>query len=526
MAKPQYNTPEDEVTFNLLDEHTVAFLSKRGNIKLAPKVLNIPKDKRWNMKQLQSRLLQGILNGDSISTIAKSFGEVILNNRASAIRNARTMTTGAENRGRLDSYKNLESQGVVQKKVWIATPDDRTRESHLEIDGEEVDINAEFSNGCRFPGDPNGPPEEVWNCRCSMRDHIVGFRRPDGSISYIDHERDDTMHDRQISEEVERRKEEEPPQTEPPTEPERQVSVADLGSTADGYTDTQKQELADLLQKSNTTSSDVYLQEVERLRAPLRPERGKDGYYSPSEDRVHFKTEKVAVGSSYETPYEVHFHEYAHNIDAINGNVSTSYRDENGRTFDQIITDDWNRYFAKDATLESFEQNCDTSKGGMGAEGWTRSALRDWANREGLSYDDDRYSALREELRECRSEYAIRGFVHDHIDILQDVSYSEYMGKGPILDFCSEIKSRYTMIERGNLSDMFERFSVNHGGPAYPFGVGHGKEYTKRDWALSKETFAEMFASEVANPTSLEITKQYLPNAYKAYTEMIGGLKK
>jgi uncharacterized protein with gpF-like domain len=160
------------------------------------------------MKQLNSKLLQGILNGDPVQKIAESFLVVVGNNEASANRNARTMVTGAENKGRQDSYENLADQGVVQKKVWIATPDDRTRESHLELDGEEVDIDQAFSNGLMFPGDQSGDPSEWWNCRCSMRDHIVGFVKPDGSIKYVDGNRSDTLHDQQMQEEKERRAEE------------------------------------------------------------------------------------------------------------------------------------------------------------------------------------------------------------------------------------------------------------------------------------------------------------------------------
>lgn len=201
-AKSKKFTPEDEITFNLLDEATVDRLRRTGDIKLPKKQVSVPKDKRWNTKQLNSKLLQGIEGGYSIPKIAQSLIDVIGKNEASAVRNARTMVTGAENKGRLDSYENLDEQGVVQKKVWIATPDDRTRESHLDIDGEEVDIDEAFSNGCMCPGDPDcDDPAEVWNCRCSMRDHIIGFRRADGSISYVEHSRDETMHDRQIEEE-------------------------------------------------------------------------------------------------------------------------------------------------------------------------------------------------------------------------------------------------------------------------------------------------------------------------------------
>lgn len=193
------------VKFGLVDAHTIEKLVIDGDIKLPYKKLNVPKDMRWNTKQLNSAVLQGILQGDSMRKIAKRITPIVDNNAKAAIRNARTMVTGAECAGRNDSYKDLESQGVVLKKVWIATPDDRTRESHFELDGEEVGVNEEFSNGLMFPGDESGDPSEVYNCRCSIRTHIIGVRNDDGSISEIDFEREETLHDRQMEEEKERR---------------------------------------------------------------------------------------------------------------------------------------------------------------------------------------------------------------------------------------------------------------------------------------------------------------------------------
>ena len=206
------NFEEDLYTFSLVDAATVARLQREGDVKLPAKKVDVPKDERWNTKQLNSKLLAGILNGDSIPKIANSLVEVIGNNAASAVRNARTMVTGAECAGRQDSYEELADNGVIQKKVWIATPDDRTRESHLEIDGEEVDVDEKFSNGLMYPADPSGDPSEVWNCRCTMRTHIVGFRKKDGSISAVNYERGKTMHDRQMEEEKEKHGIEDKPQ--------------------------------------------------------------------------------------------------------------------------------------------------------------------------------------------------------------------------------------------------------------------------------------------------------------------------
>lgn len=160
----EHSDGSNDISFDLVDEATVKRLQKDKKIKVPKKKVDIPKDKRWNEKQMASKILQGIQNGDSIPKMSKAMTEVIGNNLTSAIRNTRTMTTSAECNGRLDSYKKLADQGVVQKKVWMATPDDRTRPTHIDLDGEEQDIDKAFSNGCQFPGDGNGPAEEVWQC--------------------------------------------------------------------------------------------------------------------------------------------------------------------------------------------------------------------------------------------------------------------------------------------------------------------------------------------------------------------------
>ena len=198
MAKEQTKFNTDNIRFDIINENKVKKLKKR---------ISEASDEEWVTKQLNSKLLKGITNGDDIKTIASSFVAVVGNSTTSAMRNARTMFTEAENVGRLDSYKNLSSQGVVMKKEWIATPDDRTRESHIEIDGEEVEIDEDFSTGCADPADPKGDGSETWNWRCGMGTHIVGFKKSDGSISYVKGTRATTTHSTQMSEEKTRRAE-------------------------------------------------------------------------------------------------------------------------------------------------------------------------------------------------------------------------------------------------------------------------------------------------------------------------------
>ena len=56
-------------------------------------------------------------------------------------------------------------------KVWLATDDDRTRETHIDANGQEVGLNDYFDVGgypAMYPGDPDLPDEEVVNCRCTL----------------------------------------------------------------------------------------------------------------------------------------------------------------------------------------------------------------------------------------------------------------------------------------------------------------------------------------------------------------------
>jgi hypothetical protein len=76
--------------------------------------------------------------------------------------------------------KRAQERGIEVKKGWLATLDGRTRDSHAAMDGEEVELDEKFSNGLRFPGDPNGAPSQVYNCRCRMV-HVFPKYRTDWS---------------------------------------------------------------------------------------------------------------------------------------------------------------------------------------------------------------------------------------------------------------------------------------------------------------------------------------------------------
>ena len=168
-------------------------------------------DVRWNNQQIQSVMMQGILQGMSIPELSKRLAETVGDrNMTSAIRNARTMTTGAQNAGRVDSYQRAKDMGIELKQMWIATLDGRTRDSHRHLDGEMVEVGETFSNGCRFPGDPQGRPEEVYNCRCTLIAKFRGVQYTFAERSTTKEEYEEWKKGKEPAEKVKEPKKEEP----------------------------------------------------------------------------------------------------------------------------------------------------------------------------------------------------------------------------------------------------------------------------------------------------------------------------
>ena len=164
-------------SFTLVDADTVRNLAVTDTSLLPYKEIDPAKDIPWNMKKINAETLQGILQGESMDKIAKRLRNVQEMNKTQAIRSARTIVTGAENKGRQDSYARAEADGIILQKEWLSTNDGRTRHSHAMLDGAIVDQDKKFDNGLMYPGDPSGRPEEVYNCRCTLAAKVNGFNK-------------------------------------------------------------------------------------------------------------------------------------------------------------------------------------------------------------------------------------------------------------------------------------------------------------------------------------------------------------
>lgn len=145
--------------FNVFDEAVQAWIAET----VAKKVVLVTDTTK---QQIRDRIAEGEAEGESIPELAARIDELYLDqiipNRSTVI--ARTEVISSSNAGSRFAAKQT---GLDLRKEWIATRDKRTRSTHKHIDGEIRDIEALYSNGLLFPGDPNGTAKEVIQCRCT-----------------------------------------------------------------------------------------------------------------------------------------------------------------------------------------------------------------------------------------------------------------------------------------------------------------------------------------------------------------------
>jgi hypothetical protein len=149
----------------------------------------------------REQITQGLIKGEGYVVTARRLKDVYENDLAKQIRIVRTESHRNQNQGILDSFGHANDLGVKTVKVWEATLDSKTRDSHQDMDGQKVDIDEPFifksgdnaGQEVEAPG-LSGIAEEDINCRCVVREEIVGYEpeirgaRDEGNIPYVTYE--------------------------------------------------------------------------------------------------------------------------------------------------------------------------------------------------------------------------------------------------------------------------------------------------------------------------------------------------
>lgn len=326
------------VGFDLWDEQTVKRLMVEQP-DLMPyyppkRALKRGIDLAWGKKQITASVTSSILQGKSIRGMSDDLQKRITTmNRDSAIRTARTAVTGAQNAGRMDSYAAAEKMGIKLKKEWLATLDSRTRHSHAMLDGEQVEQDDKFSNGCRFPGDPQGPPWEIYNCRCTLIAAVDGVDTSDAQrrARNADAGQAEVISNMSYAEWAGWK-----------TSAERQD--ANFEGTV-GITASFRLGMSNVLKKSkNAEVKAVYAKYQNELKC-IDSHYKKGAYFYSKDGGIHFDETSSAAGSRYQKPYQVAFHEFGHNIDWLIGGKNlfeyASNKVYNGNRLKDVIKSDY-----------------------------------------------------------------------------------------------------------------------------------------------------------------------------------------
>ena len=119
-------------------------------------------------KSIRNEVSRGISNAYSYRDIARNINNSMGIGLNKSIRIARTEGHRVNQQSTYDAMDKAKKKGANIVKQWDATLDAKTRTSHQRVDGEIRELDETFSNGLRFPGDPQGSAGEVINCRCVL----------------------------------------------------------------------------------------------------------------------------------------------------------------------------------------------------------------------------------------------------------------------------------------------------------------------------------------------------------------------
>lgn len=176
--------------FSLYDEHTVTNLIADEPELLRRRYVDGERCEAWNQKVIANCITQGILQGESIPQISRRMARDTASTDMKAMtRYARTAMTCAQNAGRITSMNDAKAMGIKVRKVWLAVGDDRTRDAHIDLDGDVAEVDEPFDSilgPIMYPGDPNADDANVWNCRCAL-----GYDYPEEKKRTEDYEDDE-----------------------------------------------------------------------------------------------------------------------------------------------------------------------------------------------------------------------------------------------------------------------------------------------------------------------------------------------
>lgn len=128
-------------------------------------------------RAIRQNITQGLIQGSSYRQMAERLNNTFNRDYSKAIRVVRTETHRVQNQARDRAFDQAKEKGIKTRKIWVATLDGDTRDTHQDLDGQVADENGYFhyrGMRTRYPGGWGSAEMDI-NCRCTIRSEIVGY---------------------------------------------------------------------------------------------------------------------------------------------------------------------------------------------------------------------------------------------------------------------------------------------------------------------------------------------------------------
>ncbi len=451
-------------------------------------------------KKVKAEVSRGIANGstwwDVAQKIATGMNSPLKTALYNSMRIARTEGHRIQNQAQWDTINKAKAKGADIVKQWDSTLDQRTRATHRRLDGQIRELDEPFEvdgHKAMYPGGFGIPKEDI-HCRCVMLQRAKWA---------LDEEELQTLKDRAAYFELDKAKDFEDYKNKYlKAVQEIKEQGVQLGELETAYGKKHSKAISQQMQDAPEEIRKVWNDCVGDFHCLDPKYRGDKAFYSPGFDGVKLSISKAAKGSDYQTPYQVVFHEYGHHADYV-----------------------LNRKYGNGDRKKAFSETYKDGIFGKTLKKEAKNAVEDFARKQKIFKGSDT-SDIEDEV-----DRLIKRRLIDPSERADVIAYKikKAQEAAETIDwdaaetaFCEHIKKELTLMQRSDISDMFEPImSKKH---AYPFGVGHGTSYwNSRD--NGKEGFAEMYSAMVDNPESLEQIKRFFPESFKIFQEMLGVVK-
>lgn len=450
-------------------------------------------------EQVKTELVRGLATELSYSQIARNISDYGESNMHRAMNIARTEGHRVQNTARLDSMNAAKSKGADIVKQWDATLDGNTRPEHASLDGQIRELDEDFTVGGYSASSPGGFGVAYMdcNCRCCMLQRARWAVKGETTYQKWNNETGGLIE----CSGYEDFKEKYLKSSETLKKSQKSGTIRNYDTElAKKFGKEHYDAMHDLIDSCSDSNLATVWNSYEGKISVGNAKYSGHEYCQGS--TIYVNGERDAKGSTWQSPYQVSFHESGHAID---------YLAKDRGSFESIFASHYSSAYENGKFPKTIKQE-----------------VSDW-----VSEIDKRLKAEFKEHQNDLEWLHKNGYISDwNWEFYQQ--HGTWIGGKPRYSKSYAYKAAEKEIRalqpkaKADLSDILEgatdgRISV---------GFGHGASYWKQrrnggvDDGLATEAFAEMIDSTMSSPESLESIKKYLPKSYGVFQEMIQALVK